>query len=409
LSNSLLPILEIYRGVCFPAWKLFSKLLSDDDGIKSLGLYRHREHICQPTEELSHYLQPLTSPNFDFVSYLSINGCCSFTENELLCLADLKNLGVLEIIQPADDMRAVFPRISDRLIRGWVSRDNPFPLLRILRIWGDESTTRDSLQYATKLPSLALYDVVASRSDWEDAGEYATKHGWQMGETIYGIQESLLWYMMLFSSVEESKPKRLYALARNIDSDLMSVCYDHRCSVKLVPYGQAPSLLDYVNDGSKVRAWDADAQSADAQTCHAYAFESWAFWLYSFIGQLQQDMDLKRNGISVEDQAVVGPFVLPSKPLACLHLGHTGRTKIAPSAAYVRRGLFAITRHSFFKVITPGETQSENTTATENKSKSPAVSKTVQLPRPGPGIKGNGVRRQKRQKLDEMLHTFAEH
>ncbi|KAF7542821.1 hypothetical protein G7Z17_g11253 [Cylindrodendrum hubeiense] len=147
------------RGVCLHAWKLFSKLLLEEDDEKTLGLYRFRQHICRPGDNLTRYTQPLTSPNVEFITHFVLTGGCAFTTHDLLCLAAMPNLGALELIQPADEQRGNFPRVSDGLIRGWTEMDDPFPLLRILRIWGDEHTSQNSLYSVSKFPSLALLPV----------------------------------------------------------------------------------------------------------------------------------------------------------------------------------------------------------------------------------------------------------
>ncbi|KAF3344626.1 hypothetical protein VdG2_07314 [Verticillium dahliae VDG2] len=61
------------RGICFQAWKTFSKLLLAEDGDKTLDLYRFRHHICRPSQDLARYLQPLqsTSPPPPFLDALA--------------------------------------------------------------------------------------------------------------------------------------------------------------------------------------------------------------------------------------------------------------------------------------------------------------------------------------------------
>lgn len=337
------------RGVCLHAWKLFSKILVADDEDKTLGLYRFRQHICHPQEELKIYTQPLMSPSTDFIAHLVISGGCQFSTHELLCLAGMKSLGVLELIQPADEVRASFPEVSDRLIRGWAEMENPFPLLRVLRIWRDQDATQESLRWVTKFPSLALYDVMASRDDWPDPSGSALEHGWEMAGSASGMEDSLLRYLMLFAPLEQIRSSRLRDLARRVDADLSSLCGDSRCAVKFVTDRQAPPLLDYLTDTANayLPTWDIEASSRDVGSCHGIAFEAWAFWLYAFIGQLGGDEDLRSCGVQSDTQAVVGPFILPSKPFASLFLGHNGRGGITDIPSYVSRGLFATKRMTF--------------------------------------------------------------
>lgn len=390
------------RGVSLHAWKLFSKLLLSEDDEKTLGRYRFRQHICHPRDELRRYLEPMASISVEFITHLVISGGCDFTTHEMLCLAGIKNLGALEFIQPADDLRGVFPQVSDRLVRGWTETDEPFPLLRILRIWGDQSTTQESLQWVSKFPSLALYDVMGSREDWREAGSHAADQGWDLAEPVPGLENSLLRYLMLFAPVEESVGHgRLKDLARGIDSDLLSLCSDSQCTVKFVPEDQAPPLLNYLTDSAKMHMtpWDADAAVRDARACHGMPFEAWAFWLYAFIGQLSQNSDLQGHGLNLETQAVVGPFVLPSKPLASLFLGHSGRLGIADKPSYVSRGLFSTKRFTFTRLG-----------ATSRKKGSSAESGHTTKTNPVPPQRKPSIlsmKRQKRKRLHDVLQALS--
>jgi hypothetical protein len=344
------------------------------------------------------------SPNIDFITHLVISGGNDFTTSEMLFLTDIKNLGVLEIIQPADELGATFPQITDRLVRGWSEKPNPFPLLRVLRIWGDQTTTQGSLRWVSKFPSLTLYDVKGAREDWASPDEEAIDQGWEAaGPSSSGIEDSLLRYLMLFSQLEETIVKPLRDLARSIDSDLLSLCGDSGCEVKFVPSSQAPPLLDYLTDTAKISApssWQRDGNLTAARACHGIAFEAWAFWLYSLIGQLNEDRDLEAAGARTGTQTVVGPFVLPSKPIASLFLGHSGRGGISLKPSYVSRGLFATNRHTFTRL-----SALRGATTTENASESAADPKTSFLPTESVK-RANSIRSQKRKRLNDMLGSL---
>lgn len=401
----------VCRGVCLHAWKLFSRsLLADEDGDKTLGLYRHRSHICKPAHGLSHYTQPLLSPATDFVTHLVISGGCDFSVSEMLCLADMANLGVLELIQPADDLGTAFPEVTDRLVRGWCEKDDPFPRLRVLRIWGDQTTTQDSLRWVSTFPALALYDVMGSREDWAQPHQRGLDYDWELARPAGRAEDSLLRYLMLLAAGEEAHLRRVQEMARSIDSDLVSLCSDSRCAVRFVQHGHAPRLVEYLSDTAKAHAppWDPDAIAARglARSCREVTFEAWAFWLYALVGQLNDDEDMARayNGSKPPSQAVVGPFVLPSKPLACLFLGHSGRGGIPPKPSYVSRGLFATKRYTFTRpsIIRAGRAVDRADAAgPELDRATPVPDHTLRsLQREQPGA---GVRRQKRKRLDDML------
>lgn len=194
-----------------------------------------------------------------------------FSTHEMLCLADVKNLGVLELIQPIDDGASVFPQISDRLIRGWTEKDDPFPLLRMLKIWANQSTTQESLQWVSKFPSLALYDVVGAKEDWQSPVDVAQAEGWELADVRARLEDSLLRSLMLFSPIEETSIHSLRNLSKSIDLDLISVSVDSQSIVKFIPQGRAPPLLDYLMDTAKGHAylWEVEAPSQEARACHA--------------------------------------------------------------------------------------------------------------------------------------------
>lgn len=376
-----------------------SKLLLPEGGDQMLGLYRFRQHICRPTEELQRYTQPMSSLATDFITHLVIAGGCEFSTSELLRLAEVRNLGVLELIQPADEVCAVFSKVDDRLIRGWTAVEDPFPLLRVLRIWGDHGVTQKSLRLVSEFPSLVLYDILGSRDGWSRTLEQAGEQGWELAQPASGLEDSLLRYLMMFAPLEDMHNVNLRDLARGVDSDLVSLCSDSRCAVKFVPVEQAPPLLDYLTDAAKVDApvWDPDAVSRAAGSCHEIAFESWAFWLYSFIGQIGHDRDLERRGVRPDRQAVAGPFVLPSKPLACLFLGHSGRGGISSKPSYVSRGLFSTRRHAFTRMSVVHGHGAAGAPPTR-KAKADDLA---------PECPGLSLRKQKRRRLGDVLQSLS--
>lgn len=387
--------------MCLQAWKTFSQILLAEDDDQTLGLYRFRQHVCRPEEELKLYTQPLTSATTDFITHITISGGCLFTGNELLSLADMKNLGVLELIKPADDLLASYPLVNDRLLRGWSDAEDPFPLLRILRIWGDSSVTQVSLRWVAKFPSLAVYDVMGGKDDWASAYEEAAATGWHVSQQVTRVEDSsILRYLMLLSPSEEIPMKRFRNLSRSIDIDLVSLCCDSRCAVKFVNRGDAPVLLNYLTDPAKVsmqHSWDPDAALREVKFCHGIAFEAWAFWLYSLIGQLSDDHDLKIRELVPELQTVAGPFVLPCKPIACLFLGHSGRDGISSKPSYISRGLFATKRFTFTRpdIICGKASMSQGTD--EGAAQSPYPSERSQ-----PSVKFN-----KRRRLEDVLDSFG--
>lgn len=393
------------RGVCFHAWKLFSTILLREDDEKSLGLYRFRQHICRPSEELKCYIQPLTSFSTEFITHLVLSGGCHFSSHELFCLTDIKNLGILELIQPADELGDVFPSVNDRIIRGLAERENPFPLLRILRIWGDQTVTQKSLRWVAKFPSLALYDVTGARDDWASPFDDAAEAGWEVTDVSGRQDGTLLRNLMLL--VPDTHIIKTQDSIKSVEADLVTLCSDSQCAIKVVPGREAPPLLNYLTDTGKkyMPSWDPDAASRQAGACHGVAFEAWAFWLYSFLGQLSSDIDIASQGHPVDQQAVAGPFVLPSRPMACLFLGHSGRGGITSKPAYVSRGLFSTKRFTFTR---PMDASRYTTDAFQEKlqKESESVAKTRSASISSIQSKSS-LKMRKRKQLHDMLHSLS--
>ncbi|KAJ2977561.1 hypothetical protein NQ176_g4302 [Zarea fungicola] len=378
-------------------------MLSADDEDQTLGLYRFRQHICRPEDELKLYTQPLSSASVQFITHITISGDCLFTTPELLSLADMKNLGVLELIKPSDGMQAAYPQISDRLIRGWADAEDPFPLLRILKIWGHQTVTQASLRWACKFPSLALYDIMGAKDDWDTVYEVASSTGWRVSEhATRNDDSSILRSLLLLLPSDEQPTKRVSSLCRSIDTDLISFCCDSRCALKLVPHGEAPQLVDYLTDPAKVtkqHSWNPDTVLREVKFCHGIAFEAWAFWLYSLIGQLSDDRDLEDNSHDFHgsgQQAIAGPFVLPSRPMASLFLGHSGRDGISSKPSYISQGLFSTWRLTFTR---PAMINGKSTLG-----RSAAVEKANGTPAPKP--RKLSLKINKKRRLDDVLSSF---
>lgn len=346
----------------------------------------------------------------DFLSHLVISGGCQFSTSELLCLTDLRNLGALEFIQPADEPRTQFLKVNDRLLRGWTETDDPFPLLRILRIWVDGDITQNSLRWATKFPSLSLYDVAAARRDWEDPHAFALEHGWEKARSSSGPEDSLLRYLMLLAPAERIRSNRLRDQAKRVDADLMSLCSDSRRSVKFVANRQASSLLDYLTNTARafIPRWHINPAIRQAGPCHEIPFEAWAFWLYSFIGQISGDEDLHSRGFKTDVQAVAEPFVLPSKPMASLFLGHNGRgVGIASTLSHVGRGLFSVNSALSMEQMTFTRPRIADKKSSHGPVSAPTATKK-KASHVSSDQQESSLRNKKRQRLDDILQSFTQ-
>lgn len=154
---------------------------SDTDE-ETIGLRRFYHHISFPTADFDVYTKPLQATGaFDFVSHIRIAGASPIRTEDLLLLPGLRNLGVLEIAEPGEGV-APRPLVSDRILRAWSEREDAFPRLLALRIAAAHDVTKECLQYAAKLPSLAVLQLHAGRGGWSGWGQNAAESGWLVHE-----------------------------------------------------------------------------------------------------------------------------------------------------------------------------------------------------------------------------------
>ncbi|KAK5995749.1 3-oxoacid CoA-transferase 1 [Cladobotryum mycophilum] len=324
-SHILLRVWRSYgeRWPSLEAWKLLSKrLLGEEENNATMGLYRYQHHIREPESNLKFYTQPITSPTVEFITHLAITSDRHFTANELLCLADIPNLGALEIIRSTYAFTEGFPQVNNSLIRGWTEKEKPFPLLRILRIWG-ASITQECLPWLSKLPSLMVFDTAGSKEEWQDPKHWASKSGWKCSQSYPDQGDRALQHLtLLWEPVEKSHRQLLHHEARGINMNLGYISNKFSRAVKFVVNNQEPQLFQYLIDfvDPSNREYLNYAPQENGSCC-VFTSEVWGFWLHSFIGQFTNDNDLRRMGIQINKQAATGSFVLPSRPMASLYLG----------------------------------------------------------------------------------------
>ncbi|KAI1370991.1 hypothetical protein F4677DRAFT_436831 [Hypoxylon crocopeplum] len=277
-------------------------------------LYQWGQTILTPTEPLIVYTNPLISTSFEFIAHLTIAGrAVSFGTHELLGLTQLKNLGVLEIFQPSPAKDSPnFPRVNDAIIRHWSQETNPFPVLRIMRIWGDNFTTADSLRYLRHFPSLAVYDVAGRENDWKKAVKLP---GWDVTiDMDYGLFSSS--WNCCASFTEGQTPLEF------VDKTLQDT------TVTLMHYMIDPKFLNDVSVAERDSVLRAVHEPADGRFrtsdhCKGTDAFSWGNSVYGFIGRLWSDKDLAAQGVGDTDQVltVYTDLVLPARPYVGLALG----------------------------------------------------------------------------------------
>ncbi len=210
-------------------------------------LWRRSEIISNPACDLSDYTVPLrvgAGPGaFDFLASLTIDCLLGFGSNELLDLADLKNLVLLELFEdPSDKTDSV---ITDRLVRGWHDTPNHFSGLQILRIINNQALTHHSLPFILQFPSLRFYDVSGV---WETP---ANMLGWTVKKESYGDSSTWAKYgSRCLDRLLQLLPDRgpwLSPIMMNISNLDLPVCLSFTRNGTEAP--------QYTTDQERERAW----------------------------------------------------------------------------------------------------------------------------------------------------------
>lgn len=160
------------------AWRFFKDFLKDGDSSKGSLPDCFHHCIAVPTAtDFTVYTKPLHgNAIFDFVAHIRICGINTIKSQDLIHLASLDTLGVLEIIEPPDQS-VPFPRVSDRLIRAWSEEADAFSNLKILRLLS-LSLTDHSLKYVSKFDKLCFFEATGHYRDWQSRKTLAKETGW---------------------------------------------------------------------------------------------------------------------------------------------------------------------------------------------------------------------------------------
>jgi hypothetical protein len=147
-----------------------------------MAMYRYCQEIVNPPCPLAQYTLPLCGMNH--LAYLCIDNVAHFESHELVRLAYMSQLVVLELIE----RDPIGTRISDRLIKGWtelaenfVVKISPFPALRVLKITSrTHAVSEASLRHVLEFPALQIFDITAFPAQrWRMARDIAAGYGWK--------------------------------------------------------------------------------------------------------------------------------------------------------------------------------------------------------------------------------------
>ncbi|KAK3321639.1 hypothetical protein B0H66DRAFT_177250 [Apodospora peruviana] len=402
--------LQSRGGLCFHAWKIFSKHLvaaaatgDPDSSTIPMELYRYRKQIRYPSRELSYYTAPLdSSPTVDFLTFLSIHQVAAFQADELLGLARLKNLAILEIVEngtldPQD-------KVSDHLIKGWSEMEDPFALLRILKINSNRTLTWRSLQYISKFPSLVFYDISGPSPLWVPIhdSDIAVRHGWML------FDEDLSRLSVLGNSfdryIEQLLQPRMLggrATTQDLTSAIILLGTLYRVGsnpVKVTKAAAANSALESM-DAERNRIWKElldTAASATITRTSEVTPEHWGIWVYALLEQLRVGPTLQNLGVDCVQASVAG-VAMPPVPFAYLQLRGSGEqaTTARQFRVYTFRRMNPGTVPLLSEGWKPGNAQGGTGPSTNARSD------------PKSNSQGTQVKPRKRQKLQDVMSTFG--
>ena len=219
-------------------------------------------------------------------------------------------------------------------------------MLRILKLWNHEELTGGSLPFLNSFPSLAVYDVRGCNFDLK-AKAQAHVLGWRptFNTNIQGLLEAACVEraVLLQDSLGiEARPLRKAHAEQLSDGDRVR----HIPRVDVAGFLTRPEVALPVTSTHLYRMYHMTQGELDwherqdpenvkkvrwsALDTHlfrgSWEFETWEFTTYtSFnrIGELRNDGDLKRAGVDIGDQAIVGDELVNSVPLVSLRLGQT--------------------------------------------------------------------------------------
>ncbi|KAI1428968.1 hypothetical protein F5Y12DRAFT_585719 [Xylaria sp. FL1777] len=416
---------EQTTGLSVESWKLLASILvpgvTNKEGMeRCINPFLINYSIEVPkTQPLAAYIEPLLSDPLDFLTHLTIAGRVHGGTAELLQLVRLKNLAVLEIFQPDNEADTwTFPRLTDSVVREWSTTPEAFPFLRILRVWGEDNTTRHSLRYIDAFPSLVVYDVAGRRRDWEDKGNLEEKDDgeeeidfvWKstLGTWSRDLQSTLLIHFILLKATQELKPH----LVTNVGPAVNWKAHEVP-KIRLISCQRGkPGVHDVSSECDTTpnlhhifRAWCHSGDEYSPFYGHSYYLDSgslWGFLMYCFIGTLLSNRDLSAQGLEIGERALgLGNIVLPPRPMINLILGGTTSDNTRHPSRYVSKS----TRKYFETQLTfirHGSREGKREASSSTTVASKAVKHSLNATSPGAHIP-----LKKRRNISSILESFS--
>ncbi|KAI1349226.1 hypothetical protein F5Y01DRAFT_188953 [Xylaria sp. FL0043] len=351
-------------------WKLLATTLTARvRNEKGIGRHVDESLMCHSikvpqTQPLVTYIKPLVSDTLDFLTHLVIAGKVSGWTTELLQLYQLKNLAVLEIFSPnlnKWDNTDAFPKLTDSVVREWSRTPGAFPFLRILRVWGEDHTTRDSLRYISAFPSLVVYDVAGRKRHWARKRYNFEVPAWKPTRWTWTTDpaQNAFRYVGLFNSSlhDDESPIRERILRIPESSHLGSARGVQEAN-------KAPGKFeDYLLDSGQMWFSLGTKEARELVESESRQTGFWGFLMYCYIGMVLSNRDLSEQGLDIGERTpTIKKTELPPRPMINVMLGSEHPTYSDPRelnksfeiTAYERQITFVRHRHLEVKKETSG-------------------------------------------------------
>ena len=341
----------------FHSWKVLSKALHEEEDV-TLGMLHYSKVIKSSNCPLQVYTKPLISKTFDFITSLSINVNCPVVE--LVQLAKISNLGILEITNP-DPWGETPSGVGDIVLRAWsreADKTGAFSVLRILRLWNHKDLTGKSLQHIGSFAALALFDVRDCGINNDDKMVLeAEKIGWVtipntdlldvLEEKCNEKRNKMSAGSSLVPQPGERRVTRALWPGSRVRRVERSDVRSFLAQLGTDPDNHPSNDKQLFNNGHALWATNSSVDT-DAATWPDYVKEvaegdeqwvslTWNIfcntrdkepWETSYavcwtrIGELREDRDLIMAGVrGIEKQTFVGPHLVSPVPMAYIHLG----------------------------------------------------------------------------------------
>lgn len=317
------------------AWSFLSTILFARCYPAKRSIYHHKARLPLPSpfDPLDAYTLPrLLGPAWSsvtFITHLTLESNSSLSTPQLLLLASIPALGLLRIVEPLETSLPL-PRVTDRLIRGWVEQENPFPALRILQLSGCVDVTPECLRYLARFPVLTYATVRGRRSNWSWGSVYveAPSHGWRVPEYPDDVQALMLRYFASCLGVREGLPRYLELAARLVSKGKPAGLSRLLSDSPLTEFGEKAAVLPWEgeipqeNDSPRAQMHEEDEEHMPLGTT-VTIHDNPMWWLYTAIGHvILRNEDLNPMAAVGGNAPTSNGWALP--PLPTLSLSNMG-------------------------------------------------------------------------------------